>query len=324
MKIIAIILLLLAIQFSAAAQDKLPGSLNKYRIVYNVLFDKEKDDYEVFSMNADGSDKRNISNWKGVDWAYTAYKDKVYWISDRGACHRCYFLYESDAYGNNLRKVSEQRLQDSWLGFRNKGREAVIDPRHEDREKQAFWLIDTATGKMLKELPVKLASINDPLFSADGKHIIFRGSEEKSTPQRKKFDELFVMDADGGNLRQLTTYPADDKTAPWHSYHAGPPRWNSKLKMFTYQSFQQGKYQLFGIGFNGGAAIKIGDFAWDAGWHDWTANGRWLAIEMETGKQPYSAEIYLYDMKTKALKKITSGDFRIHQAPTFALKPKEK
>ena len=38
----------------------------KYKIVYNVLEDREKDNYEVYSMNMDGSDQKNITNSPGV------------------------------------------------------------------------------------------------------------------------------------------------------------------------------------------------------------------------------------------------------------------
>ena len=52
----------------------------RYKIVYNVLEDKEKDNYELYSMNMDGSDRKNITNTPGVEWVYYAYKNKVYYI----------------------------------------------------------------------------------------------------------------------------------------------------------------------------------------------------------------------------------------------------
>ncbi len=64
----------------------------QYKIVYNVLEDKAKDNYEIYSMNMDGTDKKNITNTPGVEWVYYAYEDKVYYISDIDTCHRCYFL----------------------------------------------------------------------------------------------------------------------------------------------------------------------------------------------------------------------------------------
>ena len=96
-----------AIQYTAAQ--------TQYKILYNVLEDREKDNYEIYSMNMDGSDKKNITNTPGVEWVYYAYKDRVYYISDKDTCHRCYFLYEMDAEGNNKRKVSSLQVEDNWL-----------------------------------------------------------------------------------------------------------------------------------------------------------------------------------------------------------------
>jgi len=87
----------------------------QYKIVFNVLEDREKDNYDIYSMNMDGSDRKNITNTPGVEWVYYAYEDKVYYISDKDTCHRCYFLYEMDAEGNSKRKISNLQLEDSWM-----------------------------------------------------------------------------------------------------------------------------------------------------------------------------------------------------------------
>lgn len=58
-------------------------SEKQYKIAYNVAYDIEKDDYEVFIMDMDGRNKKNISNHEGVDWVYYAWKDKIYFVSDR-------------------------------------------------------------------------------------------------------------------------------------------------------------------------------------------------------------------------------------------------
>ena len=43
-----------------------------------------------------------------------------------------------------------------------------------------------------------------------------------------------------------------------------------------------------------------------AGWHDWSPEGRWLAIELFPDEdQP--GDIYLFDAKKKTLKQITDG-----------------
>ena len=179
------------------------------RIVYNVYYDTLNDDYEVFSMNMDGSDKRNISNSKGVDWVYYAYRDKVYFISDRDTTHRMYFLYEMDAYGNNIRKVTELRLEDSWLGSRKEGKELVVAGRIGKEVRHQLFLVDTETGSYSPLAHDTIASFNSPIFSPDGNKIVFLYRKNKRNFQTEK-TELWMMDADGNNMKQLTFFPQND------------------------------------------------------------------------------------------------------------------
>jgi hypothetical protein len=70
-------LLVLVVAVSCSTSNKKTFDLNDYRIAYNVYYDTANGNYEIFSMKADGSDKKNISNSPGIDWVYYAYKDKI-------------------------------------------------------------------------------------------------------------------------------------------------------------------------------------------------------------------------------------------------------
>ena len=80
-------------------------------------------------MNFDGSGKKNITNYEDVAWTYNAYKNRLFFISDRDTCYRCFFLYECNADGNNLKKVSNLQLEDSWMSSRNNGEEMIVADR---------------------------------------------------------------------------------------------------------------------------------------------------------------------------------------------------
>ncbi len=306
MKKLTLIFVLLIVAVSAPAQ---------YKIAYNVMTDGKNDNYDVFVMNADGTGKKNITNNPDVAWVYYAYKEKIYFISDRDACKRCYFLYEMTADGKNLRKVFDQRLEDSWMGTRNKGREIIVKPRILNEQK--FFIVEVATGKIIAELAPPLVQINDPIFSPNGKQIVFRGSTEKRSKESKTFDELYIMNSDGSGLKQLTFYPKDDKTAKWHNYHAGPPRWNKKGNFITYQSRQNGKSSLFAVTPDGKKVWQLTDNKLNEGWHDWSPDGKWIAIEMfDEANTEFG--IYLMNYKTKEVKKLTDrADSKLQQAPVF-------
>ncbi len=284
-----------------------------YRIAYNVLYDDEADDYEVFSMNLDGSDKKQISRSPGVDWVYYAHADKLYFLSDRDTAHRHYFLHEMDAHGNGIRKVYDVRLADSWMGSRKNGSELVVRPfRTVD---SAFHIIDLQ-GNLLQRVEPDLAMINDPTFSPDGSQIYFRGSPVPMVRDSMFYDELFVINVDGTGLKQITEYPRSDTTARWHSYKAGPPRWNLIDNYITYQSMQDGKYSLFATTPDGSRQWKLTDKEMSEGWHHWSPNARWLAIEV-FDKEQSQFDIALMNWTTKEVTMLTDTTYKYQQAPVF-------
>ncbi len=195
----------------------------EYAIAYNVLVDAEKDDYDVFVKHLDGTSASNITNHQDVAWTYLCVNDKVLFISDRDTSHRNYFLYEMETDGSNIRKISDVRLRDSWMGSRYGGSEIIVNVH--GSVDTAFYIIDRK-GTLLDKINPGLAYFNDPVFSPDGKQIVFRGASKPFKKDTGYIDELYIMNADGSELRQLTQYPADDTTAAWYAYHAGPPRWH--------------------------------------------------------------------------------------------------
>lgn len=287
-------------------------------VAYNVLENADTDNYDIYVMNLDGSGKRNITNHPDVAWVYYAWKDKLYFLSDRDTCKRCYFLYEMDAEGNGLRKVTDIQLEDSWMGSRLNGKELVVDGRISPDVRHQLFLVDVATGDYQQLTHDTAALHRDPIFTPDGRHIIF--AYKKNRRDRSLREELWIMEADGKYPEQLTQYPASDTTAGMFAYHAGPPRWNHAEGFASYPSKQRGKYSLYGIHINGGeSSFRLTDFPQNEFWHDWSPDGKWLAVEMFPDENTPS-DIYLVNWKNKELKQLTSSE-GYEQAPVFVQKP---
>ncbi len=316
MKIFASMLIIgLFVFASAATSQRKP----KYLIAYNVLVNDKADDYDVFVMNLDGTNHRNITNHKDVAWTYHAHRRNIFFVSDRGAPRRHYYLYSMDSNGRNVRKITDLRLEDSWMGTRKKGKEIVVSGRIGSDVRNQLFIINVKTGKYRQITNESGARFRDPMFSPNGKKIVAVYKKDKT--EKKASGEIFIMDPDGKNRKQLTTYPLNDKTAGPHGYRAGPPRWNRKGNFITYQSKQNGKSSLYAITPDGKRHWKLTDNKLNEGWHDWSPDGKWLAVEMWKDGKDAAYQIYLMNYKTKEIKRLTDPKkYRYQQAPSFVKK----
>lgn len=289
----------------------------EYIIAYNVLVDEESDNYDIFTMKLDGSEKKNVTDLPGVEWTYYAHNDELYFISDKDTCSRCYFLYRSDGAGNGMKQVTEFQLADSWMSSRRGGDQLIVKPNA--KVDSAFYIIDRE-GTMVERLETGLPSASDPLFVADGRQVVFRGGSTRSKRDEGYNEALYIINVDGTGLAKLTTYPATDTTAPWHAYRAGPPKLHPSGDYVTYQSFQNGKYSLYAVKLDGSMQWKLTENKQSEGWHDWSPDGKWLAIEIFDDEQT-QFHIGLVDWTTKSMEILTDTTYQYQQAPTFVLKP---
>lgn len=313
------LIILMAILFASCNESrKKPQDSEKrvteYAIVYNVLVNDSTDNYDVFAMNFDGSDKKNITNLPGVEWTYFSYRDKVLFISDKDTCHRCFRLYQSDYKGEKTKLISDVLLADSWMSSRKAGEELIIKPKSDS----AFYIIDLK-GNILNRISTGLPYSGDPLFVNDGKQIVFRGGLTKSKLIEGFNEELYIIDGNGQNRKQLTHYPSNDTTAGKFGYKAGTPKLHPTENYITYQSKQNGKYSLYAVSLDGQRQWKLTENRENEGWHDWSPDGKWLAIELFDNDQT-QFHIGLMNWETKEMKILTDSTYRYQQCPVFVVK----
>jgi TolB protein len=275
-------------------------------------------EYEIYIMNLDGSGKKNISNsLLSNDWVYYTYQDRIFFISDRDTTLRTFFLYEMDPEGNNVRKVSDLRMQSSWMSGRNNGKELIVSGRISDVVYQQLFLINTESGAYTQLTHDTAATHTDPLFSPDGQQVFFRYRKNKRNYKEEKA-EIWKLDLRDSTLQQLTHYPATDTAHVWYSNHAGPPKWHAGTAdtFISYQSIRDARYSLYRINPTGGESVKLfEDKKLFAGWHDWSPDGKWLVLDMFDNLQT-EFDIYLVNWETREVKRLTDH-WDLEQAPCF-------
>ncbi len=300
----------------------------KYKIAFNVLEDATKDNYDIYSMNMDGSGKKNITQTPGVEWVYKAYEDKIFFISDRDTCHRCFFLYEMDADGNHVKKLSDLQLEDSWMDTRNEGTEMIVLGRIGREVRNQLFLVDLQNGHYRQVSNDTFSTKADPLFLPGGNEIVLRYRPDKKL-RRTVPDELWKIElvkAENGvvwlrDKIQLTYFPKEDTSTEWFRYHAGPPQWNSKYKFISYMSRQKDQHQVYAITPDGKKQWRITSGDLSSGYHAWSADGEWMVMDKSTHDEK-DYDIYLMNYETGKTIRLTDSP-KTEQGPVF-VKEKKK
>ncbi len=96
--------------------------------------------------------------------------------------------------------------------------------------------------------------ISDPQVSPDGLTIAFTLRTTDLEANRGRTD-LWLVDADGKNLRRLTTHPAGDFN----------PQWSRDGKSIYFLSTRSGSSQVWKIALHGGEAVPVTDLPLDVG-----------------------------------------------------------
>jgi dipeptidyl aminopeptidase/acylaminoacyl peptidase len=129
-------------------------------------------------------------------------------------------------------------------------------------QKRAFTIADL----------YKIKSVSDPQYSPDGRQVAFTMSES-FLEQGKTNSEIYVMDAEGGNIRNLTNNPAADNH----------PRWSPDGKSILFISSRKNGSQAWLMPRVGGEPIQLTDLSIGVGDAEWSPNG---------AKLIFSADVY--------------------------------
>ncbi len=292
---------------------KTDPDFSQTRIAYNVLVDPSTDDYDVFIMDLEGGNPINISNNQSLDWVYSAYGDKLYVISDRDTCNRCYFLYETDAKGSYWNRISQTLIQDSWVSIRTKGTEIIIKPFGKSNE--PFQIIDLS-GNTLSKVNPNMDYFNDPCFSPDGKSIVFRGYNGDVSKSNEA--ELYSYHLETGEKNRITKYADSSSTFGHYQYHASPPRWNKHLNKITYSSSSNGESNIKAIDLQKQEPKTLTQRNVKSIWHDISSNGKYMAYDgqLDFKADSTTSQIFIMDFDKRSSKKITVGH-GYKQGPVF-------
>ena len=235
-------------------------SFDGKKLVYQATFDSMECD-QIFTMNIDGTDRQLVSTGKGRTTCSYFYPDgeKIVYASTHLSDKKCppppdrskgyvWKLYESfDIFlrdGDKLKQLTNTPGYDAEATVSPKGNKIVFTSlRNGDPEIYTMNL----DGSEQTRLTFETGYDGGPFFSPDGNKIVFRASRPQTDEQMKDYNdlvengyvrptalEIFVMDADGKNMKQITNlgkasfapffHPGGKKIIFSSNYNADNPR----------------------------------------------------------------------------------------------------
>lgn len=151
-------------------------------------------------------------------------------------------IYVVNIDGSNLRQLTTNTSQDSNPSWSPDGTRIVFASNRDGLYE--IYIVDVPESPLDSEPPIQRLTFNtvsdaNPKWSSDGEQIVFlsnRGGQQ-----------LFAINADGSNERQLTFMPS-----PIYD-----PVWSSGGGRVLYQSYEAGYGEIFvmGVGNNGNAIL---------------------------------------------------------------------
>ena len=199
---------------------------------------------QIFTMRIDGSDERRVSTGTGRTTCGYFYpgSDDIVFASTHEASAACppkpsfsrgyvwpvydsYEIYRMKADGSGLRKLTNSPGYDAEATIAPDGLITFTSIRDGDMEIYTM----KGDGSDVRRITNRPGPDGGPFFSWDGQQIAFRGRALDEGDEMADYRallkqglwrptslELFVMDRDGGNLRQVTNLGGANFAPSWH------------------------------------------------------------------------------------------------------------
>jgi TolB protein len=199
---------------------------------------------QMYTMKVDGSDVRRVSTGTGrttCGYFYPGGKEILFASTHEAArecpprpdysrgyvwpIYRSYDIYRANADGSNLTPLTRSAGYDAEATVAPDGLITFTSVRDGDMEIYSM----KADGSDVRRLTNRPGPDGGPFFSWDGRQIAFRGRSLEAGAELDEYQallnqelwrptalELFVMDRDGRNLRQVTTLGGANFAPSWH------------------------------------------------------------------------------------------------------------
>lgn len=208
-------------------------------------------------------------------------RNTIAFVSNRDGADQIYLM---NADGTGVTRLTNEGPLNGRPSFSTDGRRIAFSSSREGRTKIYSMNIDGTDTKRLTNPPQGDDSF--PAWSWDGTKIAFSSTRDDPACGASGLfckNEIYVMNADGSDVRRITLNAADD-------YY---PTWAPDGRRLAFVSERDGRAQIYAMNIDGSNVVRITSSAGNDTWPAWGPDGARIAYTSDRDTDDKHPEIYM-------------------------------